>query len=235
MELRMSNIQRYTPPTLAELTADAESAFKNDSFKQLLNQNPPEAWVKVNKYANGARYLPIDKVEYLLDKIFKRWRCEVKAQGTAFNGVWVSVRLHVHNPVTGEWDWQDGTAGEELQTKQGASPADLANINKGALAMAFPKAETEALKDAAHKFGRIFGRDLNRVDLLENKPDAPIRNRLAERTLELISEAPSMEALNGYRTNAESLELMDAWNTRADQLAVAPRQRTRKPKVNPHR
>jgi hypothetical protein len=229
------SIQKYTPPTLAELTADVESSFKNDAFKQLLNQNPPEAWVKVNKYANGARYLPIDKVEYLLDKVFKQWRCEVKAQGTAFNGVWVTVRLHVFNPVTNEWEWQDGTAGEELQTKQGASPADLANINKGALAMAFPKAETEALKDAAHKFGRIFGRDLNRTDLMENKPDAPIRNRLAERTLELIADAPDMDTLATYRPNAESLDLMDAWNARADQLSAKPRARTRKPKVNPHR
>jgi hypothetical protein len=55
----------------------------------------------------------------------------------------------VFNPVSNEWDWNDGTGAEEIQVKAGSSPADLANINKGALSMAYPKAESEAIKEAS--------------------------------------------------------------------------------------
>jgi hypothetical protein len=53
-----------------------------------------------------------------------------------------------------------------LQTKKGASPADLANINNGALSMAFPIAKTVAIKDACDHFGKLFGSDLNRKDII---------------------------------------------------------------------
>jgi hypothetical protein len=104
-------------------------------------------------------------VEYLLNSIFAgRYKTEIKEQGIAFNAVWVTVRLHYKDIVTGDWMFHDGIGAKEIQVKSGSSPADLQNINKSAVAMAFPIAEVEAIKDAAHKLGRIFGSDLNRKD-----------------------------------------------------------------------
>ena len=156
-------------PTLAELFTDVELASKDNQLNVILNQQPPQSWVRVNKYANNSLYLPIDKVEYLLRKIFGTYSIAITGQGTAFNGVWVTVRLTVTNPVTGQTVSHDGIGAEALQVKSGCSAADLANINTGALSIAFPKAKTFAIKDAAEQFGRIFGADLNRKDIMEYK------------------------------------------------------------------
>jgi hypothetical protein len=232
----MSLIQ-YTPPTLAELTADPEQAYRDDAFKAILNANPPEPWVKVNKYANNSRYLPIDKVELLLDRIYKKWRVEVKAQGHSFNGVWVSIRLHVFNPVTNEWDWNDGTGAEEIQVKAGSSPADLANINKGALSMAYPKAETEAIKDAAHKFGRIFGRDLNRKDLEGFAPSQTLLTRNQQRALTALESAKSVDELESVFSSVSHLgDFDDAYQVAKERLSkqIAPKAK-RNPKASARR
>ena len=175
-------------PTIADLTANLDEAWKNDQLNLLLNQAPPQAWVKKHPYIkqevdtpNGKvkvpyQYLPIDKVEHLLRKIFKEYRIEITGQGTAFNGVWVTVRVHFKSPVNNEWLYYDGIGAAQLQTKQGSSPADLANINNGALSMAFPIAKTVAVKDACDHFGSLFGANLNRKDIVEYKPD----NNLSE-------------------------------------------------------
>jgi hypothetical protein len=47
----------------------------------------------------------------------------------------------------------------------------LANINNGALSMAFPNAKSIAIKDACDHFGKLFGSDLNRKDLISYNLD----------------------------------------------------------------
>ena len=158
-------------PTLAELTHDVELSYKNDALNLLLSQQPPAAWVKTHPYIKGYNYLPIDKVEHLLKKIFKQYRIEITNQGTSFNGVWVTVRVHFINPTNNEWSYHDGIGACQLQTKKDTSPADLANINNGALQMAFPIAKTIAIKDACDMFGNLFGANLNRRDTIEFKVD----------------------------------------------------------------
>lgn len=166
-------------PTLAELTQDVEVAYKNDQFNLLLNQEPPAKWVKTHPYIKNHKYVPIDKVEYLLRRIFKTYSIEITGQGTAFNGVWVTIRLKVTNPVSGELMQFDGIGAAQLQTKSGSSPAELQNINNGALAMAFPIAKTYAIKDAADCLGKIFGADLNRPDTLPYDVDANLSNMMS--------------------------------------------------------
>jgi len=163
--------EKQNLPTIAELTGDVELALKNDQLNLLLNQAPPQNWVKTHPYIKGHNYLPIDKVELMLKRIFKRYRIEITGQGIAFNGVWVTIRLHYQNPIDGAWDYHDGIGAMQLQTKAGTSPADLININNGAVSMAFPIAKTLAIKDAADMFGKLFGADLNRKDTLNYTTD----------------------------------------------------------------
>lgn len=154
-------------PVIQDLFADIETAKEQDELMVFLNQPPHEKWIKEHPFIKGYRYLPIDKIEYLLKRIFKKYSIEILREGTSFNGVYVVVRVHYQNPLSMAMEWNDGIGACQLQTKQGASPADLGNINNGALAMAYPLAKTVAIKDACDHFGKLFGADLNRRDTLD--------------------------------------------------------------------
>ena len=180
--------EKQNLPTIAELTGDVELALKNDQLNLLLNQAPPQNWIKTHPYIKGHNYLPIDKVELMLKRIFKRYRIEITGQGIAFNGVWVTVRLHYQNPIDGAWDYHDGIGAMQLQTKAGTSPADLININNGAVSMAFPIAKTLAIKDAADMFGKLFGADLNRKDTLNYTTDKALNKDEMREELKALYE-----------------------------------------------
>ena len=151
-------------PKIQDLYNDRGLAKAQDTFVTLLNQPPKAEWVKVHPFIKGYKYLPIERVEFLLKTIFKQYRIEVTGQGTAFNGVWVTVRVHYKDPISGEWSYHDGIGASQIQTKKGASAADMANINNNAVGLAFPMAKTEALKNACKSFGKLFGSDLNKAD-----------------------------------------------------------------------
>lgn len=197
-------------PTIQEIYDDTDLAIKLDDLNVLLNQEPPASWVKVNKFAGNSRYLPIEKVEWLLRRIFKQTRIEITGQGTAFNGVWVTVRVHYLHPITKEWQFHDGIGAEALQVKSGSSPSDLANLNKGALAMAFPLAKSQAVKDACDHFGRAFGSDLNRKDVLAYSQDEKLhdvkKQKEIDRLLELINRASDKDSLRELK---EHIQLQD--------------------------
>lgn len=165
----MSELIKRPLPKLADLHRDPLEAFKNDEFKLLMNQPVHKAWIKKNKYADNAEYLPIDKVEFMLDRIFQIWKLEIMSVTQLFNSVQATVRLHYQHPVSGEWLFHDGGGAKELQTKSGTGPvkSDLSNISSNACAMAVPIAISAALKDAADHLGTTFGRDLNRKDAIQ--------------------------------------------------------------------
>jgi hypothetical protein len=158
-------------PKIQDIYTDKLSVQKDDLFVTLMNQPPSQSWVKEHPFIRGYKYLPIERVEYLLKTIFKRYRIEITGQGQSFNGVWVTVRVHYLNPITNEWDFHDGIGASQLQTAKGTSATDLANINNGALQMAFPMAKTVAIKDACDHFGKLFGADLNRKDVINYTVD----------------------------------------------------------------
>lgn len=165
-------------PTIAELFSDSvKLAGKSEALNLILATQPPDKWIKTHPVISNYKYLPIDKIEHLLRKIFKKYRIEVIREGTAFNGVFVVVRVHYLNPVTGEMDFHDGIGACQLQTAKGTSPADLSNINNGAISMAFPIAKTIAIKDACDHFGNIFGCNLNRKDTIPFETDSNLFER----------------------------------------------------------
>lgn len=152
-------------PSLADLNQDIETAFKNDQLNFLLNQEPPEQWVKVHPYTKN-KYLPIERVEFLLIKIFQRYSVEVVGYSQLFQSIAVHVRLKVENPIDGTFIVHDGLGAAPVQVDSGESAADLSKIKSAAVQMGLPSAESYAIKDAAEKLGKIFGRDLNRKDVL---------------------------------------------------------------------
>jgi hypothetical protein len=155
-------------PTYEELVTNKEIAVKQDALNYLLNQEPPKQWVKKHPYISNYNYLPIDKVEFLLKRIFREYKVEVLETKMILNAITVNVRIHYLDPITNIWKFHDGVGAKEVQTQKetGALKMDMSNVNRGAVEMALPIAKTIAIKDAADHFGRLFGADLNRKDTI---------------------------------------------------------------------
>jgi len=160
----MSNKKQL--PKIQDLETNPAEAFKYDQLKQITNHPPNQSWVKSHPFARGVQYLPIDKVEFLLDRIFQQWRAEVKEYKQLFNSVTCCIRLHYKDPVTGEWNYHDGVGAVGIQTDKGKAASDLTAVKQDAVMKALPAAKSYAIKDAAEHFGALFGRDLNRKDTL---------------------------------------------------------------------
>jgi hypothetical protein len=203
-------------PTIQDLV-DPEKLHRNDQLKTLLNQPPPKQWVKTNKYANNSEYLSIEKVEYLMDKIFQEWKVEVLEYRTLFNSISVSVRLHYVNPLTGQWMYHDGVGAKELQTIAASGPLkqDFSNINKGAVEMALPIAKTSAIKDAADHLGKLFGRDLNRKDTLEYKQTY---QRPEDSIVRAIKSATTITQLTQLKDICDTEALIEYWTAKNEEL-----------------
>lgn len=204
-------------PTIEELNSDnLELAYKRESLNFLLNQPPPAKFIKQHPFikkeifdSQGQKikvpyeYLPIDKVEYLLRRIFKHVSIEVLDVKVLFNAVSCTVRIHYFDPVTKTMCFHDGVGAKELQTKKDSSPADLANINNGAVAMALPIAKTEAVKDGSHHFGKLFGADLNRNDTMAFEFDKKL-----DKESQLIELMELFELKKDYM-NPEDVQAID--------------------------
>lgn len=188
MDNKLTSPKRQLP-ILNDLYQDVELAARNSELNVLLNQQPKLDWIKQNKFANNTNYLPIEKVEYLLTSIFLAWRLEIKEVTVIANSVVVCVRLHIQSPITGEWDWQDGIGAAPIQTKSGAPATDFSQVQTSAVQMAAPAAESYALKDAAEKLGKLFGKDLNRKDVLEIAPQMQNKADVLNDKLNKLKEA----------------------------------------------
>lgn len=166
---------KHQLPLLADLFSDPAEAFKNDQFNTLLNQEPPASWVKTHPTIPGNwQYLPIDKVEYLLVKMFGGFEREIRNIDVKLNSCVAVVRVIVTHPVTGEKIFNDGVGASPIQLDSGSpSPLHFERMKAGALQMAAPSSASYALSNACEKFGRLFGRDLNRKNTTSFNPMFP--------------------------------------------------------------
>lgn len=178
-------------PTLAELTQDKELSLKQDALNYLLNQEVPTQWIKQHPFVNikinnqnqALQYIPVERVKLLLTQIFQVWESEIIDYKALFNAVSVQVRLRVRNPLNGEWITHDGVGAVDVQTKSGASAADLSQINANAVMKALPAAASYALKNAAEKLGTIFGGNLQKYDIASFIPlyDEDLKQQMKEK------------------------------------------------------
>lgn len=139
-----------------------------EQFTQRLNIQPTEEEIQVNRAANNSRYLPISFTETKLDEIFAGlWNFELKSYQVVANEIIATGVLSVFHPVAKMWISRSGAAAvmiQQVSAKNGGT-GRISNIDdkiKNTLVKDFPHLESEVLKSAAKKFGKIFGRDLNR-------------------------------------------------------------------------
>ena len=152
-------------PALKELyDGDLELKKEQNDLNVLLNQPPAKSWIKEHPFAKGVKYIPIERIEFLLTRLFLQWKVEIKNIQIIANSVCVTIRLHYQNIQNDEWSWQDGIGAAPIQTDQGKGAMDWNFTKSDAVMKAAPAAESYAIKDAAEKIGKIFGKDLNRKD-----------------------------------------------------------------------
>lgn len=183
MEKKNSALQKaaseFRLPTLAEIYADdtLQPIAKDNAFQVLINQDPKPEWIKPHPTAKievmdehgkkvkvPAKFIPIERIEWLLINIFLKYRVRIKQVQLIANSVCVSVRLFYYDHIAQEWHWQDGVGAAPLQMDSGAGPADASRMKSSAVQMAAPAAKSYAIKDAAEQIGRLFGKDMNRAD-----------------------------------------------------------------------
>jgi hypothetical protein len=157
-------INKRDLPAISDiLSGDIEVYKKQSQLNVLLNQEPKESWIKIHPIAK-TKYIPIERIEFLLTSIFDFWNVEIKNISLIANSVVVTIRLHYKSLVDGTIQYQDGLGAAPLQTDQGAGATDFNSIKSSAVMIAAPAAESFAIKDAAEKLGKLFGKDLNRKD-----------------------------------------------------------------------
>lgn len=191
----MSDVVKYEAANEDELMA----LFKEDKWVQAMSKNPPMEWCRQNPRANNAWYLPIDKVEFLLDKIYKgNYKVEVVKVDRIMNTISCNVRVHYKDRLTDEWRFHDGVGAKQIQTAMdtGNLEPDMNNMVYGAIEKAVPHAKSQAIKDACHHLGNIFGRNLNRTETLTYTGDDRISNKLAKQVIQAIDEAKSQKEID---------------------------------------
>ena len=173
-------------------------------LKFILNSGVNTKWLKTHPTAKNVKYLPIDKIEILLDMIFQEWRIEILNISQLAQSVCVTVRVHYKNPITGEWSFHDGVGASPLQANAGKSAADLANIKNNAVQLAAPAAKSYAIKDAVEHLGKMFGRDINRSDTVGYEflyKDEEQKKEVKDNSKELITQLKSSKNLKELQDN----------------------------------
>ena len=239
-------------PKFSDLIKNEEEVYERDTFNWLLNQPPHQPWIKKHPFANkeittpeGQKikvpidYLPIEKVEFLLTRIFQQWRFEVLSVGSLFQSVYVTGRLHYRDPLNGEWSYMDGVAAVDIQTVKGKPASAMEFIIPGAIQKGLPAAESYCLKDCAEKLGKIFGKDLNRADaiafsmgyntgdrtLVEKLEEKPETTNIPQEVLDAIAAATDRKIAHGYWALHPELqqfpEYIDIIKTRIAEIDLA--------------
>jgi hypothetical protein len=153
-------------PTLSELVEDTELSIKDNQLTVLLNQAPPDSWLAEHPMIKGYKYLPVQRVEWLMTRVFGKWSVCINDCKILANSVCVSVTVTVTNPITGERESQDGVGACPIQTDKGAGAMDWNAAKADGVMKALPAAKSYAFKDACESFGKIFGKDLGRKDAI---------------------------------------------------------------------
>lgn len=193
----MENLpERLKPalPLLDDLLNDKETKADQNDLNILLNVPPKETWIKQHPFAKGVKYLPIERVEYLLTRLFIRWNVEIKSNQILANSVCVTIRLYYQDRLSDQMLWQDGIGAAPLQINQGKGAIEFNEIKSNAVMLAAPAAESYAIKDAAEKIGKIFGKDLNRHDqIMYDSMAGIVQKPEKEEKLKEMFDEPNIE------------------------------------------
>lgn len=160
-------MEKRNLPAIKDLySGDMDLKSDQNAINVLLNQPPAPGWIKEHPMARNVKYIPIERIEYLLTRLFLQWRVEVKSVQVIANSCVVTIRLHYQNIQDDQWSWQDGIGAAPIQVDKGSGAMDWNKAKSDGVMKSAPAAESYAIKDAAEKLGKLFGKDLNRKDVI---------------------------------------------------------------------
>jgi len=165
----------------SDLLKKIESIKTNADLFELLKEEPPQSWIKQHSEIANYKFLPIDKVEFLLRSIFKfNFRYEVLDTKEIFNSNAVTMRVHFREfDEPKNWLYFDGVGAEEPE-KIKAENVKTKDFTDYAVSAALPNAKSNAVKNACYGFGKLFGSDLNRNDTISKEPKTSNEKKLEE-------------------------------------------------------
>jgi len=176
-------------------------------FAAALDTPPSAAEIKINKYADNSKYVPIQVIENKLNYFFSGlWQVRNVESKVIVNEIAVTLEVGVFHPILREWIWRAGAGATQIQLRaeyvtddkgnKRKKPTDILDVGRkiqNTLSKDFPHAKAEALKNAAKSFGRSFGSALNRD--IEDQI-SPLDNlREIEDILQQLAELQSYEEL----------------------------------------
>lgn len=137
-------------------------SFENFEAWQKELKKAPAKGVKTHPFVKGWQYLPIEVIKGKLEYFFAGlYKIEVIDTKQVANSVLVTARIHYFHPFFKTWLFHDGCGASAMQVNKSANAMDPMEIKSSAVEMAFPKAKSEAIKNAAKEFGPAFGSNLN--------------------------------------------------------------------------
>lgn len=145
-------------------------------FVAALNTPPDGREVKINKFADNSKFLPIQVVEDKLNYFFGGlWQTRNFKYQVIVNELAADLELGIYHPVLKQWIWRSGAGGTQIQLKaeyetmpdgkRRKKAVDVLDVSKkiaNTLQKDLPHVKAECLKNAAKSFGRAFGAALNR-------------------------------------------------------------------------
>ncbi|MFZ1389469.1 MAG: hypothetical protein WAS34_18955 [Thiolinea sp.] len=172
-----------------------------ENLDEILNSEPKKEWLSTEKINDKeVLSLPIERVEFLMSRLFKGVCYEVKQWTEGVKLAEITVRVnYIDNGIV---MFQDGVA---------------SSVIKGNGMAIAPALKSMAIKDACHSIGRIFGKDLNRPNTIEksnNKIDLETvkslfkqkESLLSPNDLEAANRIISEKEVNSYKKLYESLK-----------------------------
>lgn len=197
MSTELTNPQQRKLPSINDLYLDKELVVKQSELNLILNSEPSPSWIKIHPFVSWLKYLPIERIEYLLTAIFSRWEVEVKEVKLIANSVTVVVKLRVQNPLDPtEWICHDWIGAMPIQVDKWAWAIDFNKMKSVSIQIWAPSAESFAIKDAAEKLWKIFGKDLNRKDTIW------YTDRLSS-SIDVMNKLSAIEKINLSKSSSE--------------------------------
>ena len=213
-------------PTISEIYDDKALIGQQNDLNIILNSDPAKSWVKNHPYIEWLKYIPIERIEYLLTCIFVRWEVVVKDVKLIANSVVVTITLRCQDPINPDrWITQDWVGAMPIQVSKGKWATEFDYMSSGAIQMWAPSAESFAIKDAAEKLGKIFGKDLNRKDDIAYVDRIFTQQEMILKTMaiESLERASTIEEIETVWIQLRQIErndeyVQDLYNTRKKAL-----------------
>lgn len=138
-------------------------------FQKKLNSDPDKEDVEVNELLSREtktiKFVPVGSIERMLDELFSGlYNIEIREVKIVANEIVIHARIQYYHPVAGVWLHRDGIGAVQIRWTRGIDITDMNGKLKNALVADAPHAYAEAIKNAAKKIGKMFGRSLNRDD-----------------------------------------------------------------------